>query len=38
MVRVRLGLGFGASESFLADCQQGIPGDQLVVASTRYRT
>jgi len=30
-----LGRGLGASESFIADCRQGIPGDWLPVAGRR---
>jgi len=28
----------GASESFIADCRQAIPGDQLPVAGYGYTT
>jgi len=31
-------LGLGASESFVADCQQGISGEWLLVAGDRYTT
>jgi len=31
-----LGLGLGASESFVADCRQGNPGDRLPVAGRLF--
>jgi len=38
MIRLGLWLGLCASESYIADCWQGIPGDWLSVAGMRYRT
>jgi len=38
LFRLSLGLGLVASESFIADCRQGIRGDRLPVAGYRYTT
>jgi len=38
LLGLSLGVGLGASESFIADCRYGIRGDQVPVAGYGYTT